>query len=385
LIPAEDLRAGEANTGDATATLSDATENCIPGHINLYPQLREVQIHKTPHKTPHFELLNLNLSVVKRIRAGQRPTQIARELGISKTALQYHLNQLKAAGVISKIGYGVWEVNISASKEVQITSHVGHDKTPHFELLKSPDTVRGHAFVFTLQVPPRLTNWRRREGYLGKQGIAYQQLRIAGGAQRLWLDGRKVWLTDRSIVIYEQASYFADTATNAKESALVSFLAVVKKLEHLLSADFTFRLGKEYRFKVSRQHYALVKNALAEQYDHEGQRLQIREPTAGHLWFVIDNSFDLHEAETIHPETAEGDNRKVQDFFNSLKEHPLTTDFVIQAIAGVAQNQIAFAENQQMYAENTSTHVQAVKELGQGVHELNRLLAQLEEKLEVAP
>lgn len=371
------MRAVEANDGHATATISDAIEDYPPGHINVYSQLREVQIHKTPpfpHKTPHFELLNLNLSVVQRIRAGQRPSQIARELGISKTALQYHLNQLKAAGVISKLGYGVWEVNISDPKEVQITSHVGHDKTPHFELLKpQPDTVRGHAFVFVLKVPSGLQNWnnRRREEYLQRQGIAYQRLSIAGGGQRLFIDGRKTWLTDRSVVIYEQASFFADTAPDAKKSALASFLAVVKKLERLLNADFTFRLGKEYRFKVSRQHYALVRNALAEQYDHEGNRLQVREPKAGHLWFVIDNSFNLHEAETVHPETAVSDNRTVQNFFNSLKVCPVTMDQVVAAIAGNAQNHAVFAENER-------THIKAVQDLAEGIQELNRLLARLE-------
>jgi DNA-binding transcriptional ArsR family regulator len=327
--------------------------------------------------------LNFNLSLLQQLRAGRRPAQIAQDLGMSKPALQYHLNQLKAAGLVTKLGYGCWEVNdtglITPPKEVKKTIQVTLDNTTEkLKFLGMPDSVRGHAFVFVLKVPPGLLNWnnRRREEYLKRHGIAYQQLRIAGGGQRIFVGGRKVWLTTSSVIIYEKSSFFAETAKDAKHHALMTFIALVKKLERQLHADFTFKLGKEYRFKVSRQHYALVKNALAEQYDHEGKRLQVREPAAGKLWFVIDNSFNLHEAETVHPRTADSDNAKVQDFFNSLKECPVTTDALLAAIAGVTQNQIVFAEN-------VSAHIQAVRELGQGVREMNQLLAKLDDTLDV--
>ncbi|MGC9445400.1 MAG: hypothetical protein ACP5E9_10825, partial [Candidatus Methanospirareceae archaeon] len=250
--------------------------------------------------------------------AGRRPAEIARDLGITKQRLQYYLDQLKAAGLVTKLGYGVWEVNDTAPSAAPNrstkTTQVALDKTHKYKLLETSDSVRGHAFVFVLKVPPGLLNWnnRRRKEYLKSRGIAYQQLRIAGGGQRLWLEGRKVWLTNKSVIIYEKSSFFATTARDAKHHALMSFIALVKKVERTLHADFTFRVGKEYRFKVSRQHYALVKNALAEQYDHEGKRLHVREPDAGKLWFVIDNSFNLHEAETVHPRTADSDNAKVQ-------------------------------------------------------------------------
>ncbi len=334
---------------------------------------------KYENKTPKYDSY---LSLLQPLSAGRRPAQIARDLGIPKTTLQYHLDQLKAAGLITKLGYGCWEVNdtapINPQKRSTKTTHVALDKTPKYEFLGAQDSVRGHAFVFVLKVPPGLLNWnnRRREEYLKRHGIAYQQLGIAGGGQRIWMGGRKVWLTTSSIVIYEKSSFFAATAKDAKHHALFSFIALVKKLERTLHADFTFKLGKEYRFKVSRQHYALVRNALAEQYDHEGKRLQVHEPDAGKLWFVIDNSFNLHEAETVHPRTADSDNAKVQNFFNSLKACPVTTDVLVTAIAGVTQNQVLFAEN-------ITNHIQAVRELGQGVREMNQLLAKLEELLYV--
>jgi hypothetical protein len=63
--------------------------------------------------------------------------------------------------------------------------------------------------------------------------------------------------------------------------------------------------------------------------------LQVR--TTSGLWSVIDNSFNQHDAETVHAETADTDNQKVQAFFNSLKVYPLTTDFILEAMRDPAE------------------------------------------------
>jgi len=321
---------------------------------------------------------NFNLTVLQRLRDGLRPVQIARELKLSQSALQYHLNQLKAAGLITKIGYGCWEV-ITNSQELKKqdtertkkTNQVTLDKALKLKYLGLPDSVRGHSFVFTLRVPENLTNWRtaKREDYLTHHGIGFELLRIPGGGERLWLEGRKIWLTNKSIIIYERDSYFAETAGEARKHALFSFIALIKKLERVLNADFTHKLGKEYQFKVSRQHYALVKNALAEQYDSEGKQLFVRLPDTGKLWFIIDNSFNLHEAETIAADSAVGDNHIVQNFFNSLKAHPITASEVLELVHGIATNQMIFDRNMQ-------SHIEAIKALHEGVTELNRIIQQ---------
>lgn len=338
--------------------------------------------------------INFNLTVLQHIKDGLRPSKIAARLGISQPALQYHLNQLKAAGLIRKLGYGTWEVTEPSEelkkqdpKELKKTTQVTLVKTPNLKFLGMPDSVRGHAFVFVLKVPDELNNWnnRRRQEYLNNHGIAWKELKIGGRGERIYFEGQKIWLTNRSVIIYERNSYFAETAKDARKTAIFSLVKTVKKLERLLRADFTFKAGREYRFKVSRQHYALVKNALAEQYDSEGRRLLIREPASGKLWFVIDNSFSLHEAETVHAETSVNDNEKVQSFFNSLKANPLTTKFILESFASVAENQQAITANQQAitanqaaFGENMRTHVEAIRKIGDGVEQLNVLLAKLE-------
>lgn len=258
-----------------------------------------------------------DLFIVQQLKKGLRPSQICEEFSLNKKTLQYHLSSLRRRGIINKIGYGVWEIKKELpQKEVSKSTRVGRHNTQKFRLLLRPDIVRGHAFQFVLSLPKNMRNWDRREELLTEAGIKFEPLaHIFGGGQRIILNGNKVHLTNKSIVIYEQESFIADLASESQSHAISHFLAFVKALERHLRADFsTFGV---YRFKVTKQHYALIKNALAKQYDKEGKKLQCY--AANGLWLEIDNSFNLHELETPHPRTSVDDNEKVQKFFNYVK------------------------------------------------------------------
>jgi hypothetical protein len=138
-----------------------------------------------------------------------------------------------------------------------------------------------------------------------------------------------VHLTNSSVIIYEKESYIADLAKDAKSNAINHFFRLVRGLERHLKADFS--TCGQYKFRVTRQHYALIKNALAKQYDEKGQRLELY--AANGIWFVIDNSYNLKEAETVNPKDADIDNEKVQNFFNSLKVRPITSGELTVALA----------------------------------------------------
>lgn len=256
----------------------------------------------------------------------------------------------------------------------------------YYQILGDPvilttDMVRGHAFMFTLKLPSKLRNWDRREEILEKMGIDFKPLAIGGinRGQKINFKGRKIWLTDRSIVIYERSSYLADTAEEAKDHAVADLITLVKALEKKLHANLSF--GGQYKFKVSRQHYALIKNALARQYDREGKKLQIYNSSG--LWFLIDNSYNLHEAETVHSKTAVSDNEKVQNFFNGVKEMDgFTPSFVVTSL-GKAVEQIGYnAKNMNNYAVHLKAHVQSVKDLGSGVGEQNKIFKKILKVLE---
>ena len=311
---------------------------------------------------------NFYLTVYNHIKQGIRPSEICKEFNISKQKLNYYLSTLKRSGCIKKIGYGVWEIsNDFNEKKVKETTRL----TKYQPVKIKPDFVRGHAFQFKLKIP-KLRNWEKRHEILKKKNIEFRELtHLINGGQEITIKGKKIWLTNKSIIIFEKSSYLTKTAKDARQYAIYDLFELVRGLESTLGANF--RINKKYRFKVSRQHYSLVKNALAKQYKRDGKKLQVYSDDG--LWFVIDNSYNLHEAETVHPETAVDDNTKVQNFFNGLKATENYTPQIM--IKAVTQN----AENLNNYAVHLKSHVKSVKLLGKGVKRLNKSIKKLDKKL----
>lgn len=348
-------------------------------------------LKKYKRSTNQSNLEEAYLSIIHLLKSGIRPSKISSMAGVPKTTVQNHLNALKKRGAIRKAGYGVWEVidNPESTKKRSTTSIYVAKNTPPAEIRQNlhmfiPDSVRAHAFLFTLQVPKDLRNWtnEKREQYLDKRNIPYKHLNIAGGGQRLVIDGRKTHLTNRSIVMYDKASYFAEKAVEAKSDAIHSFISTIKKLERLLHVELT--TGSEYKWRVSRQHYAMVKNALAEQYNDTGEKLEVRSEGDNSLWFLIDNSFNLNEAEAVHPKAGMTDATKVQNFFNSVKTTGATIHSLLELNHGIQELQAASAADQAAFAADLRTHVdvqkktaelqqettEVLQKMGAGVHEL---------------
>jgi len=317
---------------------------------------------------------NLNLFIFNQLKAGLRPSKICGQFGLKKTTVQYHLSMLKQAGLIEKIGYGVWEIiKEFDEKEVQKTTRVASRQLGGNLNLFKQDKVRGHAFQFKINLP-ELRNWKNREKLFLKKDIKFEPLIIGGinRGQKLEFKGRKIWLTNKSIVIYEKSSYLADTSKESQERAIQDMLALMKSLEKHLLANF--KTGRYYKFKVSRQHYSLVKNALAQQYDKEGNKLQVYNEDG--LWFLIDNSYNLHEAETVHPKTSVDDNKKVQDYFNGVKKlENYTPQFVVNSMQGIQNNQLVFAENMK-------SHIKAIQDVGNATQMLKEEVIHLRKVIE---
>jgi hypothetical protein len=132
-----------------------------------------------------------------------------------------------------------------------------------------------------------------------------------------------------------------DAETTFKLAIDDLFFKFMPKIERLLEISLKDTNG--YKIRVSRQHYGLVKNALATQYYKEKKKLYVRDEKG--LWFVIDNSLNLRELETVHKETAREDNMIVQDFFNDLKEHPTTPSEILGLIKSTSSSLIDIKEN----------------------------------------
>lgn len=248
------------------------------------------------------------------------------DLDMSKQALNYHIKKLKVSNIIYKTGYSTWSVDYDKyeqfkfRKQVKIMPKVA--KPTEIEKL-TKKTIRSHGFVFTLKLP-NIQNWNYRETYLIKHKIPYKNIGIHNNTQSITFRSCKIWLCSKTIVIYfpKDKSYFDINAENGKNYAIYNLESILKGLEIHLNVDL--KIKHKYEFKVSRQHYANINNSLAMQYNKNGRKLNIY--NKGGLWFIIDNSFNLNEAETIDPNTADKDMDKVvMPFFNDLKDHYDTT------------------------------------------------------------
>ncbi len=123
-------------------------------------------------------------------------------------------------------------------------------------------------------------------------------------------------------------------------------------------------------------HFAEVDNELAKECNERKARVKIFAREDNKLWFTIDKSWNVNEAETVHPDTAQRDMQEsVQPFFNDLREITgYTPQFVMKSL-----NELI--EDRKYYAENLKSHVWAIKQLGTGISDLNKQVKKLKSKL----
>jgi hypothetical protein len=158
---------------------------------------------------------------------------------------------------------------------------------------------------------------------------------------------------------------------------LKSFL---NELQAKIGIDLQYK--HNFIIKTSRQHYALVRNALAMQCRKDGTKINVYNERG--LWFTIDNSFNLEEAETVHPNTALIDNLGVQKFFNEHKETGwgVGPKFTIEAIDKLTA---ALAENNNqllIYKEQNEEHLKLIKEYREESRENRKLIKELIESIQ---
>lgn len=263
------------------------------------------------------------------IKAGKTTKQICSDLHISKQKLQYYLDKLKSQNKIQKLGYGVWQTN----------------------LYLVDNSVRLHGLMWHLKLPKEVRVW---EQILENKHISFKRINNNKNFEIIFKENR-VRLSSKSILIYDIKSYFGFNAVDSKKYAMSELQSFLNELQAKLGINLQYK--GNFIIKTSRQHYALIRNALAMQCRKDGTKINVYNEKG--LWFTIDNSFNLEEAETVHPNTALIDNLGVQRFFNEHKETKweVTPKWTLEAIEKVTQNQM-------MFNQNFESHVASIQSLG---------------------
>jgi hypothetical protein len=227
--------------------------------------------------------------------------------------------------------------------------------------------VRGHGFRFLVRIPKEKF-WKNRRELMLQKKIKF---RVIPHGETILIRGHKVKLYNKSLDVYFARGWssYADSAESSWKNALVELKAILVDFENL----FDFKLGK-VEWRVCKQHYSLVKNALARDYLFKKEKLHVWAKD-GKLWMLIDNSFNLEECETVHTKSARDDNRKVQDFFNGVKDTGITPQFILQGFDNLIKDRQYVDVQLKQYAENIKTHIEAIQKLGDGVERLTKEIA----------
>lgn len=290
--------------------------------------------------------------VLKKMRAGLSPAQISEKYNIPKQSLSYYTDGLKKKGFIRKIKNGLWEVSKDKSEKCL---RVGVSKS------EKEKQIRGHAFIWKVRFKFSV-DWLRR---LENKKVPYSLI-CNKKVARIVLEGRKVWLGPQGVTIYEPRDFMGHSALESKGKAVFELDKIIKRLGWLLELNL-----EPYKFTTSREHYGLIKNELAKQYNDSGEKLYVRSDD-GDVWMWIDNSHGLHELENKEPLL----NKKIQDWYNDHRKHnfEITPTFMMNAIT---QN----AQNLDSYARHLQSHVESVQKLGEGVEELTKAIKEIQRNI----
>jgi DNA-binding Lrp family transcriptional regulator len=279
---------------------------------------------------------NLNLNVLLNLLESKSISKIAKELNISKQALNYYIKTLKANGNIEKIGYGTWKV-----KSYTLKMH-------------SNKKIRGHAFIWTIKLNKPI-DWTKH--------LSNYQL-IRGSIPRIIINNQKIWLGKKTITIYDNRSFYGENSIESRKYAVHGLKSVLEALESKTSINL-----RPYGFKVCKEHYSMIKNELARQYNEKNEKMIIRDDIEGE-WLWIDDSDGLNELETKNIVRS----KQVQDWWNDNKRHDfkITPTFLMESINQVTSNQL-------MFAKNLESHVKAMNDISESNKLLQETIKELKE------
>ena len=185
-------------------------------------------------------------------------------------------------------------------------------------------------------------------------------------ANTQFLDGNTLRLFNDSIEVYSGQSFFEKDEQRATAVSLAYWEAFLCQLEHKF--NIVLIKPRAENINLVNQHYGEINNEIAKDSLNRKEKIKIITEDDGKLWFLIDNSWNLKEMETIHPETAKQDMTKVTKQVNSWrKDDPPTNSELSINISKVTDNQLIFAQNMQ-------SHIEAIKQLGKGVNKLTKVM-----------
>lgn len=132
--------------------------------------------------------------------------------------------------------------------------------------------------------------------------------------------GHSVRLFTKSLEIYSSRSFYGDSVHDAVSSSVDHWNRFFVMLEN--EFDIIILKDRYQNIKLVKAHFAEVNNELARDCEVRGDKIKFRCNRDGKVYAIIDNSFNLHEFETVHPVSSQGDMAVFKPFFDDIRDKP---------------------------------------------------------------
>jgi len=178
-----------------------------------------------------------------------------------------------------------------------------------------------------------------------KKGLNYND--YVTKSSTILLDSNTIRLYSNSIEVYSGKDFFSDDVGKATSKSFEYWNRFFIRLENEL--DVLIVKDRHKNINLVKHHYAYTNNPLAKEMNETDVKIRLYSTEDNKLWFEIDNSWNLNEAETVHKGTAKQDMQNIiQPFFNDLRDNfedeVPTISKILESINQIAKQNLETAQ-----------------------------------------
>ena len=314
--------------------------------------------------------------VLDQLFNGSKPSSMAQHFNTSETSIYRLLKRMRKDGLLTSNNELTEHGTEHVKKFMAVSSDVKFN-------IKDND-IRLHNVQVTIKIlhKPRGYDYRKNN-MIAMKVRDYDLTNLNNNyKEQFKVNDVTVKTNIDSIELFPKDIY-AETEQQASKRLMDIVFEVIKRIENLYHV--TLIKDNYCNIRISRQHYALIRNQLAKLYrnEHKGSVFRVFDDGDGKVRLTIDIS-QGPEFEAEHPTKSPSDVNKCQPYFKDLinKEHflPSDTKEMIQGLVTASQNMLQRQEQslliEKEYAHNMKTHVEVLKGIEKSFRKFNTLLSQ---------
>jgi len=295
-----------------------------------------------------LENKKLYLQVLEEFKQDTNLSRIKNKLNIKKQNLNYYIAKLKHLGFITHVGEGWYEVTEKGKNPTKYGNNF------------IQDDIRGHAYIWTIELIKIPSNWNERINILEKNKINFKLVGALKSTPRIKALGRKIWLCNNHIRIFdvEKASYYGKTAEESQLKGKIQAFRILRVLENKLGISLS-----NDKLKFQKEHYAIIKNDLAKHHNEKGIVMRISDENGE--WLLIDDSLEEGGELENTGKAAFKTNPLVKNWWNDHKKHnfEVTSSYVLDNINKLTESGLNNSDRMNELLLITKALVQEVDKL----------------------